>query len=384
MTDYTALYQKFLNQTCSPDEAKMLLDFFLTQEGDAEMVKLIQTELEKHTSPVLTVQDETSVSNNELHIMRAIQPKKGPLRLLKWYAAAAVVLITLGTWLYTSNHFTPSAIQHSAQEPLPGKVGATLTLANGKKIRLSDASNGKLAHESGISISKTAGGQIVYDLQANTSGHPEFNAEAQFNTLSTAKGETYQLRLPDGSKIWLNAASSLTYSATLYEHGIRTINLQGEAYFEIAKDKAHPFVVKTEKQVVKVLGTHFNIMAYADESVIKTTLLEGTVEVNDSILKPGQQAQTYKTATNIIEVNPEDAIAWKNNLFVFRNENIQSIMKKISRWYDVDVEFRNKGILDKNFGGTFSKFENISDMLHTMEITGVIHFKIEGRRIIVM
>lgn len=299
--------------------------------------------------------------------------------------AAAVALITLGAYFFSDpGRPGPAIISGSAKDIPPGKVGATLTLANGRKIRLSDATNGQLAHESGISISKTTEGQVIYDLQNNTPGHPKLSAASQYNTLSTSKGETYQLRLPDGSKIWLNAASSLTYTANLYEHGMRTVSLKGEAYFEVAKDKAHPFVVTTDKQQVKVLGTHFNVMAYTDESVVKTTLVEGSVDVNNNILKPGQQAETYKTLTNITDINTSDAIAWKNSLFVFRNENIQSIMKKISRWYDVDIEFRDKDILNKNFGGTFSRFKNVSDMLHTMELTGVIHFKIEGRRIIVM
>ncbi|MBB5438159.1 hypothetical protein HDC92_001834 [Pedobacter sp. AK017] len=383
MTDYKALYQKFLNQNCSAEEAEMLLDYFRTQQGDTDMVKFIEAALEKQTPPILTAQDEISVDNNELRIMQAIQPKKPGISLLKWYAAAAVILITLGTWLYTNQQFNAPVNQSSSLEIPPGKIGATLTLANGKKIRLSDARNGQLAKESGISISKTADGQVIYDLQTKTSDYTELNTASQYNTLSTSKGETYQLRLPDGSKIWLNAASSLTYNAGLYERGKRSVSLEGEAYFEIAKDKAHPFFVKTNKQEIKVLGTHFNVMSYIDESIAKTSLVEGSVDVNNNILKPGQQAQT-NIYTTITDVNTEDAIAWKNGLFVFRNENIQSIMKKISRWYDVDVAFKDKNILNKNFGGTFSRFEHVSDMLHTMELTGVIHFKIEGRRIIVM
>ena len=387
MTDYNQLYQKFIAQKCSPEEAERLLDYFLSKEGDMEMVRLIESSLEKQPSSSLTVEDEKSVENNQLRIMQAIQPRKSVFSRLRWLAAAAaVVLVTLGTWLYinTKNtQETPKVAQLPTKEPAPGKIAATLTLANGKKIRLSDAVNGVFAKESGVSISKTAQGQLVYKVQPITSG-PDINKSPQYNTLTTAKGETYQLHLPDGSRVWLNAASSLTFNASLYEQGKRSVKLEGEAYFEIAKDQAHPFIVKTDRQEVTVLGTHFNVMAYNDESIVKTTLVEGSVVVNHSLLKPGQQAQTYQNSTKITNVNAEDVIAWKNSLFVFRNENIQSIMKKIGRWYNVDVEFRNKSILDKNFGGTFSRFENVSDMLHTMELTGEIHFKIEGRRIIVM
>jgi len=300
-------------------------------------------------------------------------------------AASIALAVSVGGYFYYNNQH--SKIQQTptyVADVAPGKLGATLTLANGKKIRLSDAANGQLAREAGVSISKTADGQVIYETKALPGGTVENNLGA-INTMTTAKGETYILTLPDKSKVWINAASSLTYAAVLNERGQRRVKLSGEAYFEITKDKAHPFIVETDKQEVEVLGTHFNIDSYADQQETKTTLLEGSVKVTGKggvkIIKPGQQAILSQNSIKIADVEAEDAIAWKNGYFMFDIETLESVMQKISRWYDVKVVYEDPALKSKTFLGTISRFENVSKVLNMLERTDEARFRIKDRTI---
>jgi ferric-dicitrate binding protein FerR (iron transport regulator) len=192
--------------------------------------------------------------------------------------------------------------------------------------------------------------------------------------------------LPDGSKVFLNAASSLTYPISFVALRERRVELKGEAYFEVAKDKNHPFIVKTQNQEIKVLGTHFNINSYADEPLTKTTLVEGSVLVKASgiqqILKPGSQAINGYDGLRIVEANMDEVLAWKNGYFMFDSESIESVMRKISRWYNIDVAFKGNVSKDK-FGGTVSRFANVSQVLRKLEYTNKVHFIIEEGRITV-
>jgi transmembrane sensor len=292
--------------------------------------------------------------------------------------AAAVALVVFGVYFfnYRNDSYSDSTVL-AKHDATPGTVGATLTLANGKKIKLSDAANGEIAKEAGISVTKTADGQLVYQV-VDTSD--ELN---KTNTLSTAKGETYRVRLPDGSLVWLNAASSLTYSTNIIEDGFRTVVLTGEAYFEVSKDKAHPFIVKSKGQEVKVLGTRFNISSYTDDNNVKTTLLEGSVQVNNMLLKPNEQSVLENHQIRVIPVDAEKIVAWKNGKFVFTSESIKSIMTKLSRWYNVEVIY-NGNVDNEVFTGSMSRYDDISKILETISFTQAVHFKIEGRRITVM
>lgn len=294
-------------------------------------------------------------------------------------AAIATVLVSLSMWFFKgSSNQTNNQIIY-ANDVAPGKQGATLTLASGKKIRLTETGNGELAREAGVIISKSSTGQLTYEIK-------DVNTEANnINTLSTAKGETYQVRLPDGSLVWLNAASSLTYATKLNDGNIRRVKLDGEGYFEIAKDKAHPFIVESRGQQVAVLGTHFNINSYADESSIKTTLLEGMVRVNDRVvLKPNQQS--ILTGSDQITVKQADvtaAIDWKNGDFIFKRESLEQIMRKVARWYNVEINYDPAVDVNQTFSGLVSRSKNISQILISMESTGRLKFKIENRRVFV-
>ena len=328
--------------------------------------------------------------------------------------AAAIALMVFGIWFY---NYRENEILKQVQDDVvykndvaPGKQGATLTLANGKTIRLSDAVKGELAKEAGVVISKTADGQLVYSISSSRTEGSDLSSSGKdrssvpsvelTNTLSTAKGETYQLRLPDGSLVYLNAASSLEYPVNFTALKERRVKLTGEGYFEIAKDKAHPFIVKTDKQEVEVLGTHFNVNAYKDEGGDKTTLLEGSVKVsllavpaaeelaaarsgrprNDVVLKPGQQANVADDIT-VNQVKIENVMAWKNGYFMFNDESLENIMLKVSRWYDVEVLYLDPEIRRVKFYGTVSKFEHVSKVLRKLELTGEVKFKIEGKQI---
>ncbi|HWW42499.1 FecR family protein [Pedobacter sp.] len=299
--------------------------------------------------------------------------------------AASIILIAAAGLFYNKyNRRQEPATGNYSKTIVPGKQGATLMLANGKKIRLSDAGNGELAKESGVSISKTANGQITYEIKQPLDAA---NQEEQVNTLSTEKGETYGIKLPDGSLVILNAASSITYAANITALHERRVKLRGEAYFEVAKDKIHPFIVETEQQQVAVLGTHFNVMAYEDEETVKTTLLEGAVKISAhgkyQSLKPGQQAEVKPSGIQLLDnVDLEEITAWKNGDFKF-NDNLENIMSKIARWYNVEIIYQNKFAPDLTFSGKISRSRNISCILKMLEYNGDVHFKIEGRKIIV-
>jgi transmembrane sensor len=315
-----------------------------------------------------------------------------------WYrmvAAAAAILLIVGTSMYLYKASADSLFKDDLADAkhIPiGKNTAILTLANGKQINLSDAVNGQLADESGISITKISDGQLVYEVKAVVAR----GAENRLNTISTPKGGQYQVVLPDGSKVWLNAASSIKFPSDFVGLNQRKVQLMGEAYFEVAKDKLHPFIVETDKQDVEVLGTHFNINAYGDEELTKTTLLEGsvrvsldgtsnTVHVTDAfiILKPGQQAVLATGPIKINQADTEEAVAWKNGYFKFKSESLSSIMRKLSRWYDVEVVYKGEISKDR-FGGTISRYKNVADVLEMLESTKLVKFKVEGRRIIVI
>lgn len=306
-----------------------------------------------------------------------------------FYIAAAVVFIIAAAgifYFFKKDQQIPHKFAVN-QQVAPGKEGATLVLANGKKIILSAVNKGKLAQEAGVVITKTADGQLVYEIKGQGQ-----SVGGQMNTLSTNNGETYRLRLPDGSLVWLNAASIIKYPVSFYGLKSRMVELSGEAYFEVAKNAASPFIVHTDREVVQVLGTHFNLSSYNDESVSRTTLIEGKVSLSPNaseetkqarILKPGEQGVIQFGSMEVKDVNTEEVLAWKNGEFMFNNEDIKSVMNKISRWYDVEVIYQSpkKNVL---IWGSISRFKSISDVLKLIELTGDVHFKVQGRRVIVM
>ncbi|POY34699.1 anti-sigma factor [Solitalea longa] len=300
-------------------------------------------------------------------------------------AAAAIVIFSVGLIYYSGQSNKSKQTTIAFNDIAPGKQGATLTLANGSQIRLSTASNGEIAQQSNVKITKSAKGEIIYQLGSSKNDQSATNS---LNTLTTANGEVYTLILPDNSKVWMNAASSISYTPMLMDKGVRRVRLEGEAYFEVVKDKAHPFIVESAGQKVEVLGTHFNVNAYSDESSVITTLLEGSVRVTSEkngisaknvMLKPNQQSVTAANIIHVSEVNTREAVAWKNGLFYFNNTAIQNVMRQVERWYDVKVVYEQPALKDEILSGSVSRYGNLSKLLAAIEQTGAVKFKIEGK-----
>ena len=294
-------------------------------------------------------------------------------------AAASVVLVAgMGLYFYSQQSAAPlKAPQQYSNDVPAGSNKAYLTLADGKKILLTNATNGMLAEEGGVKITKTADGQLVYTIADEGK-----QSVGKYNRIETPVGGQYELQLPDGTRVWLNAASSLKYPASFSSLKQRSVELTGEAYFEVAKDKTKPFLVKSKGQEVEVLGTHFDVNAYPDEQSIRTTLIEGSVKLNGQLtLKPGQQSVLNDGKFNVKEVNANDAADWKNGEFVFNNEPLTSILKKAARWYGVEIVYTNELARIPTFTGSVSRSENISSVLNMLEETSNVRFSIAGKQI---
>lgn len=373
--DYEKLLDQYKAGNCTEEEIAFIESWYLVyQEG--------------------TLHEDLSLADREADLdevrnaLALEYPKPRQVRLWPKLVAAAAILIVFGAGLYFYlDKNNPTVPVYANDIPSKGKNTATLTLANGEKIELSEVRIGKLADQAGIQISKTKDGQLIYEVKE------EANAPAnKWNTLSTAKGETYMVRLPDGTKVWLNNASALKYPATFSNLKKRSVELNGEAYFEVAKDQRHPFVVKTAEQEVEVLGTHFNINSYTDENSTRTTLLEGAVKVSlvngilSKVIKPGEEVLNIQQQLQVRPANLKDAVAWRLGYFRFNNETLESIMRQVSRWYDVEVvyEGNQKELASLTFWGIVSKEKNVSEVLKMIERAEKVKFKINGRTITVM
>lgn len=307
--------------------------------------------------------------------------------------AAAVTAVALCIYFFnTLRHSEGSEATRNLSDYVsrinPGHQGATLTLANGKTIELDSAKNGVIVGNGLIAYSSLRGTKQS-SMQDEIASIPR--NDVIIMTASTAKGQTYIFTLPDGTKVWLNAASSLTFPSTFAGNGKRNVKLTGEGYFEVAKEKAHPFIVTSNEQQVEVLGTHFNINAYPEEKQIKTTLLEGSVRLSslrggagtEAILKPGEQSLlSIQGAIKVTTVNVDEVMAWQKGYFRFYDEDITTIMRKISRWYDVEVEYSGE-LPENGFNARITKYASIEEVLGRVEKTNAVHFKIEGRKVIV-
>jgi ferric-dicitrate binding protein FerR (iron transport regulator) len=309
-----------------------------------------------------------------------IRQGEKPIRTLsnwKWISVAASVLIVLSAGGYFILHKKPvqQLAQNQKQDIAPGKNQATLTLANGKKIILTKSFNGVLAQQGNTNIQMNAAG-IAYKGTADN--------ELQYNTLSTARGETSPLPLilGDGTKVWLNAASSITYPVAFSGRN-RKVTVNGEALFEVAHNTAKPFRVTSGSLDIEDIGTTFDVNTYADEGAQKTTLIEGSVKVNGTILKPGQQSSWSDSKVSVTNADIQETIAWKDGKFHFSNEKLSEIMLQTSRWYNVEVVYDNENLKNKTFGVIGNRFDNVSQLLKTLELPGDIKFKIEGQKITV-
>lgn len=359
---------------------------------EEELLKELQ-QIRTHATQAFKTYNAFDTNQKWAELKQQLQPehtnkndkkKNQPIKLwLRISAAAAAIFIIVGIGLVLQKDNQQN--KNIFHNDIPAGINsATLTLDNGKKIILSNANNGQLASESGILITKSADGEITYSIKNQTE-----NAANKTNTLSTVNGQTYRLQLPDQSKVWLNASSSIKFPASFAGLKTRKVELTGEAYFEISKDKEHPFIVKTNQQEVQVLGTHFNINSYPDKQNTSTTLLEGSISITNEhkqqqLLKPGETALVNNKED--ILVSPADiksTLAWKNGDFRFNDERIDEIMLKISRWYDIEVTY-NGPVSKEKFSGKISRDKNISEVLNMLSYSNAVKFIVEGRRVTVM
>lgn len=358
------LAQKFLEGTATDVEQKMLHDWYdsidvheeLPADGEALRLRMQQAIAAKVT-------------------------RRNPWKVRLAAAATILLLITAGGYLLQQRKSAQVVKTHPYKEDAaPGTNKAILTLYDGTTIELDSSRNGALGKQGNTTILKMPGGQLAYQ-----SGDVPQGQEIHYNKVTTPRGGQYQIVLPDGTRVWLNAESSLYFPAE-FTGKERNVKLTGEAYFEVARNAQAPFIVNVADVNVEVLGTHFNVMAYADENSIKTSLFEGAVKIKDNLLRPGQQMHVYKDGRFNVITDPfmEDAIAWKEGLFVFNNDELDNIMRRLSRWYDVEVNFSTDKIKNKEFTGQISRHEKLSEVLKMLELTDAVHFEVENKKIIAM
>lgn len=378
------LYERFSNRTASLAEIQEFNELLSADEGEKVLKSMMEQTWEETAGPdsrlasgVLDMAFYTIVAQPQEKL--TVPLKKG--KLWPRIAAVASLLLVLSAGLY----FYINTVHYRAPEydRRAGKNQATLTLANGHKIVLTDQQRGAVAEESGIRIVKTKSGELIYEVLPQSA-----TATNTYNTLTTGNGETYHVRLPDGSVIWLNAASAIRYPVSFNNRRERRVELTGEGYFEVAHLEKIPFKVKTGQQEVEVLGTHFNINAYTDETAIKTTLLEGAVRISTSAkdeltLKPGEQAIFTAGSLSKKQVEANTFIAWKDGKFAFEQEPLSSILKKASRWYGTDLVYSpDAGAV--RLTGSISRFESLFKFLDMLERTKEVKFKTEGKQIIAL
>jgi len=356
------------------------LEIMLNPYKENDRKPLTTSEIENMARSIFTM-DHVKEEEEEDHKVLLV---KRISFMRTWWAAAAVFVLAVagGAYLWSRNGNLKShsvAATKPVQDVPPGKTGAILTLADGSQVELDSSKGGVIATQNGAKV-LLRNNQLVYDAQAAEKD------KVVYNTVSTPRGRQYQITLPDGSKVWLNAASSIRYP-NHFTGSERKVEITGEAYFDVAKDASAPFVVEAGNEDIQVLGTEFNVMSYDDETYVKTTLVNGSVKVGVDyaarILKPGQQSLVGKNQSLQVksDIDVDEVIAWKNGRFAFSEVSLETIMKQVSRWYDVDVSFSDK-IYDI-YTVNISRNVPVSKLLQYMEMSGGVHFEIDGKKIIV-
>jgi len=379
---YQELAKKWLDKTITPDEQKEFAQWYnASQDRPLDIPPTFAGSEEELKSRILNSVNNVIDKKND-------RPKR--IVPVWWASIAASILLIAGisVFFHLKKEKTKPLSAHNQKKHLindvaPGGDKALLTLADGSKIVLNDAKNGVLANQGLTTLNKAKNNQLIYEADAKSVK----NAPVVYNTISTPKGGQFQIVLSDGSRVWLNAASSITFP-TVFSTAERRVTITGEVYFEVAKNKQLPFRVVAVKQTVEVLGTHFNINAYPDESAIKTTLIEGSVKVSSggqsAILQPDQQANIAIDGSDLISiktVDPDNVLAWKNGNFEFEKEDLTAIMRQVARWYDVNVKYDGR-VPQKSFTGSISRSVNLSELLKMLKYTG-INFRINGQTVVV-
>jgi ferric-dicitrate binding protein FerR (iron transport regulator) len=374
--DFFKLVDKYLNGRATAEEINIVEEYYAHFSNDPD----ITDGLSEDDIAALKATLRQKIDERINHAQQRAAPKFRK-EYLQW---AAAVLLFLAVSVVVSNklrHKQPAPQAHNL-DLAPGGNKATLTLADGSKVSLDSAKNGSLATQPGTHIIKQHE-QLSYRATPANPGA----VGVSYNTLTTPKGGQYQLLLADGTKVWLNAASSLKFP-TVFAGNERVVELTGEAYFEVMHNAKQPFKVKTGNQTIQDIGTQFDINSYADEDAISTTLIEGSVKIVDAqrqtIIRPGQQYLAKPNGLPEVksDIDIDEVTAWKNGMFQFNNADIKTIMRQISRWYNVDVEYRGP-VPASTYHGRISRNSNASSVLKILELSGINFTIEEGRKIIV-
>lgn len=368
--DIEALFERYRNGKATAYDIQVMESWYLSRAGKFDARYLIADRLE----------DAESL-RSELQLER---PAGKEVSLWQRLAVAVLVLVVFGAGLFAYLGIGESQSEEMAGIS-PGRNAATLVLDDGSRFSLSDTPVGQIARADGAVIEKTSSGDLIYQHTAKP------RQTTKYHTLLTANGEQYKIQLPDGSKVWLNAGSSLKFPASFDDQSHRTVILSGEGYFEVASNKRQPFIVKTSMQEVEVLGTHFNISSYTNEPETKTALLEGSVQIRvlsrggmpalESVLRPGQQASVDGSKIHIEEGVTVEAVAWKDGLFNFESTDIRAVMRQLARWYDLEVIYTDD-VPKLSFSGNLHRNLDLSQALKVLEHLG-LKFKLEKRTLTV-
>ncbi len=383
--DIQKMIEKYVDGTATAEEIAFVESYYAWQE--------------QREKPELSVEDlETMRLDSFKNIAGQLHPEPPSstrgYTFLRIASVAAVLLVATSTaYLFLRKSPGEKKPEGIAVNPsldiAPGANKATLTLADGSTITLDDKADGPIKELPGLVITKTQKGELIYTVSANPGsaqirdGNSGKETSIRTNTVATPRGGQYQVVLPDGTHVWLNAASALTYPES-FGGKTRLVKLEGEAYFEVAKNKAMPFHVVTRNQDVEVTGTHFNVNGYLDEQPMRTTLLEGGVTIHhegqSQRIVPGQQATVLSNspAVKVMGVDTEEVVAWKNGLFQFNNASLAQIMTQLERWYDITVDYGS--LPAKRYNGMIPRSANLSRVLKMLELTGSIKFKIDNNR----
>lgn len=364
MEDIDRLYRKFSAQQCSREEAERLLSYFSTSAGNAEMVRLIEQYLQHSPELPDDPADETAFLKNEHRLMQHVERDRRVIRFpYRWLTVAALLLVgsAIGIYLFRPAHPLADP-EYIITDMEPGENRATLTLPDGRTVDLSSEQIGIIV---GDGITYADGSEILVDRQQTT--------DNRLLSLSTPKGGQYQVILPDGTKVWLNAASSLRYPSA-FVGPERVVELDGEAYFRVSEKSARPFRVISQGQQVNVLGTEFNVSAYHDQGETITTLVTGAVKVQSTsqavVLQPGRQSRLTESGRLVsTQVDPSSYVAWKSGIFYFNRTPFEEVMRQLARWYDIEVIYKGS-IPQETFSGKMSRSVRLSSVLKLIKGSG--------------
>lgn len=376
------LLERFENGSASAQDLQQLEAWYGSFESEADYTASLSQDAKITERENLLLRVHTQIAKE-----RQTEPRKlTSVTLWKRWIAAASILIAVsagGYFLLTNKSEPVQLVQLDGIDFNPGSNKAILTLSSGKQISIDDAEDGKLASEGGTEISKTNDGQVVYNGD-------DAKGKAMDNTMTTPRGALFHMVLSDGTGVWLNAASSITYPVH-FNGNNREVRITGEVYFQVAHNAAKPFHVISNGQSVEVLGTHFNINAYDNEQSVKTTLLEGSVKVaslapgnekNGVILKPGQQSSLDNNILKVATVQTHEIMAWKDGFFDFTDADIRTVMRQFARWYDVDIQFEGP-VTSDTFTGRLPRSLSLSRVMGMMQSSKAVKLTVEGRRIVV-